>query len=1198
MQSGKSLPQTSTTVIDPVGNETDLKFSGIYQTQAEFYTGNGGSKSLLKDTYNCYSGNFTSCQTATVSSLASLFAYDNLTDTGLYKVTAQTFDQYGNITGQNDYGFTTGSPTSIRNMQANFNNPALCTTKNICDHPLSIQINNGAGTTQYGLTNYVYDANGNTTSVQRWISGSAYLTTSYHYNSDGTLGTITDPKSTVTTLTYNSSICNGAFPTSVYVPSDAGGNLTTNYIYNCIGGVVSKVTDPNGGVLTTTYSDPYFWRPASTTDPLNNTTYYNYYGVNNSGSSEALSVGKVESVMWNGSSSTIDLLSTPDSLGRPALQQQRETSGPSSQWDTVANVYDSVGHVSWKTLPFQSAAGSGGGSVPGTHYVYDAIGRLIETTDWTNYTDVYTYSLNDVMEVLSVPSGDTPKKKQVEYDALGRLTSVCEISSSLASSVCGQNSPAGANAFNTAYTYDPLGNLVGVSQSGQNRAFTYDGLSRMLSESNPETGNGGATHYSYDSDSTCGASSGDKVKRVDVAGNVTCYAYDALHRVTQITYPSGPNSAATAAKYYSYDIGNPGGISVNNPLGRMTLAITGFGASGTTQEMFSYDERGQITENWDVAITGGNVWNAIAQNYYPNGVLASTALSNAHYFTYTNDYEGRLISAVDDANSTTIWNSAGYNFASQPTTVVFPGGSEGFAYDSNSGRMTQWTSQAGASNTQTGNLTWNASGTLNKLQITDTANSANAQTCNYTYDDLARLSSTACGSTWNYATTFDAFGNIWKTGSFNFNQGYDAYNHVLGYTYDSNGNITYDGANHFAYDAEGRAVTINGIQIYYDAFNRMMTQNSGGIYTNYVYGPAGDRVAILNGSTIQSYFVPLTGGLQAVYTATTLQYYLHKDWLGSTRFASTPGGGVQYDQAYAPYGEAYSVLGTALNNFTGQTKDVTLSAYKFPLREYNAGSGRWFVPDPAGLAAVDIANPQTWNRYAYVGNNPLNATDPLGLYCAVGLGPCGVSGGSYDGAVMGGSTSSGDGFSENYTLDENGNPVDTTSINAGLGDNQPFSGIPTTGSALIRWNISAFQFAPNNIVRMPLPPNALVCSTNIGVNFNAPPGFSVSNIAANGQTNGLWGAGAAVGQGGYYDFQRSQVGSTTQFFPGYTPVANIAVGAYLQGAGVPQWIGSAISNTYAFFKSSNGATAQQAQFRNLGFSLASGKATYSCQSHP
>lgn len=121
---------------------------------------------------------------------------------------------------------------------------------------------------------------------------------------------------------------------------------------------------------------------------------------------------------------------------------------------------------------------------------------------------------------------------------------------------------------------------------------------------------------------------------------------------------------------------------------------------------------------------------------------------------------------------------------------------------------------------------------------------------------------------------------------------------------------------------------------------------------------------------------------------------------------------------------------------------------------------------------------------------------------------------------------------------------------------------------------------------MPLPANAQNCSTNTGVNFNAPPGFSVSNIAANGATNGMSGAGAAVGQGGYYDFQRFQVGSVTQFFSGYTPVVNIAVGAYVQGTGAPQWVASLISNTYAFFKSSNGATAQQAQFRNLGFSLA------------
>jgi hypothetical protein len=49
------------------------------------------------------------------------------------------------------------------------------------------------------------------------------------------------------------------------------------------------------------------------------------------------------------------------------------------------------------------------------------------------------------------------------------------------------------------------------------------------------------------------------------------------------------------------------------------------------------------------------------------------------------------------------------------------------------------------------------------------------------------------------------------------------------------------------------------------------------------------------------------------------------------------------------------------------------------LREYNAIQGRWWTPDPAGLAVVDPTSPQSWNRYGYVGGMPLNFTDPTGL---------------------------------------------------------------------------------------------------------------------------------------------------------------------------------------------------------------------------
>src|ERR1700722_2419441 len=48
---------------------------------------------------------------------------------------------------------------------------------------------------------------------------------------------------------------------------------------------------------------------------------------------------------------------------------------------------------------------------------------------------------------------------------------------------------------------------------------------------------------------------------------------------------------------------------------------------------------------------------------------------------------------------------------------------------------------------------------------------------------------------------------------------------------------------------------------------------------------------------------------------------------------------------------------------------------------FDPEAGRWTTTDPARLAAVDSSNPQTWNSYAYVTNNPLSFIDPLGLGC-------------------------------------------------------------------------------------------------------------------------------------------------------------------------------------------------------------------------
>ena len=88
--------------------------------------------------------------------------------------------------------------------------------------------------------------------------------------------------------------------------------------------------------------------------------------------------------------------------------------------------------------------------------------------------------------------------------------------------------------------------------------------------------------------------------------------------------------------------------------------------------------------------------------------------------------------------------------------------------------------------------------------------------------------------------------------------------------------------------------------------------------------------------------------------------------------------------SYAPFGENYNNSGTSDYNFTGQNQD-TEAGYTgyddFLFREYSPVQGRWLSPDPAGMAAVNTTNPQSWNRYAYVLNNPLALVDPRGLDC-------------------------------------------------------------------------------------------------------------------------------------------------------------------------------------------------------------------------
>jgi len=697
-------------------------------------------------------------------------------------------------------------------------------------------------------------------------------------------------------------------------------------------------------------------------------------------------------------------MTTFDGLGRKAFSQKRRAPG-SSNFDSVQYTYGwtaNVGSFAKVSMPY---LGTQAQSAPaGTAFTTtqnDPIGRTLSVVDGgSGYTD-YSYTLQDALVTVGpAPSGENTKQRQMQYDGLGRLTSVCEITSGTASwpgGSCGQASSA--TGYLTNYGYDPLGNLTNVSQNlqstkTQTRSFTYDGLSRMTSETNPESG---TTTYIYSSAGLTDncypggfAENGDLHQVNDANGSYTCYIYDSLHRLTDVGNSAQSTNPCKRFRYDSAANGlnpAPSGYSTSpNATGRLIEAATNCGgASGTiTDEWFSYDADGRQTDLFESTPNSGGYYHP-TEAYWANGGLKTLWISTLPAISYGADGEGRTstVSASSGQNPVT---ATAYNASSQVTGVTLGSGdTDAFTYDPKTGRMTQYKyTTDGAS--ETGTPTWNPIGSLKSLAIADPFNSGDNQTCNYAADDLSRISSVNCGSAWSQTFTYDPFGNITKTGSIAWQPGYTANNRysLSGTNYDSDGNLLNDSFHAYTWNVYGRPSTIDSVTRTYDALDRLVEQNISGTNYQVVYTPTGDKMGVFKSSTIQQLYVPLPGGVVAEYYSWGLSDYRHSDWLGSDRLESSYQANVAPtdDNAYAPFGEPYAQSGNGEISFTGQNKDTVWLQYDFMNRQYDPKQGRWISPDPAGLSAVDINNPQSWNRYAYVANAPLFEIDASGLGAA------------------------------------------------------------------------------------------------------------------------------------------------------------------------------------------------------------------------
>jgi RHS repeat-associated protein len=639
-----------------------------------------------------------------------------------------------------------------------------------------------------------------------------------------------------------------------------------------------------------------------------------------------------------------------------------------------------------------------------TTYTYNARGQMLTATTAKNETTTYHYDANGYLRSIDGPLPGADDTTSFTHDSFGRVRTKTDES-----------------GYTLAFDYDALDRLTKITfpdlsfdeltytgldrtmvrdRAGRQTIFQYNNVRQMIKRTDPlnrttlfqwcKCGDlkgmtdpmgrtttwghdvqGRVTHKKYVDGSKVSylyeTATGRLRQKIDENLQVTQYDY---HRENSLSRKSYTNaSVATPAVVFSYDLSYTRVTSMTDGTGTTEygyVPVTVPPSLGATQPAsvrgvlpadtitFGYDELGRrvstaINETssivtLDAATRVTSVTNALGtfKYSYDGSSLRETSQTCPNGQTTERSYD----SNAQDRGLLRITHKAGITPISE------------FIYDHDisTGRISSWSQQLGPGGPSVFDFSYDAADQLISAAVSHGGSVVN--TLSYSYDSAANRSSeqidgTLASFVYNALNQLTSAAVSGDATTFQW----DAEHRLV--SVDSAGKTT-----QFTYDGLGRCVGCRQIVDGSEISNRRFLWCDAEICEERTSAGAASKRFFAQGVRVE------TEGARG-------DYFYTRDHLGSVREVTDSSGSVRARYSYDPFGRRTRLSGDLDSDFgfAGMfwSSNASLNLTRF--RAYDPVVGRWLSRDPLENAEFE----QGCNLYFYVGNDPVNETDPSGL---------------------------------------------------------------------------------------------------------------------------------------------------------------------------------------------------------------------------